>query len=116
MRVKCRQMLKSIILFFRKRNIRKNHSQERPLIFPDFDKSPTVTIMLDYNGKKDIKEIEQFVKLSMKPKTLGFVVLCETIPDDIIQSDLMFFVQKEDCCKTFILQQSLFECYGKEFR
>ena len=96
MQDKCFKMFKSLILFFRKRNIKRNIQQKRLLQFPNINKSPIMTILLDENQKKDIKMMEQFVKNSLNPHKLRFLILCETLPDDLLQSDFMFFILKED--------------------
>ena len=98
-------MFKSLILFFRKRNIKRNLQQKRLLRFPDINKSPIMTILLDENQKKDIKMMEQFVKTSLNPHELRFLILSETLPDNLLQSDSMFFVVKEDFNKLGLLKK-----------
>mgnify|MGYP003423448935 CR=1 FL=1 len=105
MQDKCFKMFKSLILFFRKRNIKRNIQQKRLLQFPNINKSPIMTILLDENQKKDIKMMEQFVKNSLNPHKLRFLILCETLPDDLLQSDFMFFILKEDFNKVGILKK-----------
>ena len=105
LQVKCFKMFKSLILFFRKRNIKRNIQQKRLLQFPNINKSPIMTILLDENQKKDIKKMEQFVRSSLNPHKLRFLILCETLPDDLLQSDFMFFILKEDFNKVGILKK-----------
>ena len=80
-------MLKSIILFFRKRKIRRNLQKKRLMQFPDINKYPVITILVDESQKKDIKEMEAFLKMSFLPKRLRFVVIADVLPDNILQSD-----------------------------
>ncbi|MBR5603599.1 MAG: hypothetical protein IKW51_05250 [Bacteroidales bacterium] len=98
-------MLKSLILFFRKRIIKRNLQQKRLLQFPDINKSPITTVLLDENQKKDIKMMEQFIKTSLNPHKLRFVVLSEDLPDNLLQSDYMFFILKDDFNKFGILKK-----------
>lgn len=64
---------------------------------PDLSKNLIVTILVDENQKKNIKELELCAKQLFKPKQLRFIVLCDSIPDDVLQSDFLHFVLlKED--------------------
>lgn len=98
-------MLKSIILFFRKRKIRRNLQKKRLMQFPDINKYPVITILVDESQKKDIKEMEAFLKMSFLPKRLRFVVIADVLPDNILQSDYMVFVSKEDFGKLGVLKK-----------
>lgn len=98
-------MLKSIILFFRKRKIRRNLQKKRLMQFPDINKYPVITILVDESQKKDIKEMEAFLKMSFLPKRMRFVVLSDVLPDNILQSDYMVFVSKEDFGKLGVLKK-----------
>ena len=98
-------MFKSLILFFRKRIIKRNIQQKRVLQFPDINKSPIMTILLDENQKKDIKMMEQFVKNSLNPHKLRFLILSETLHDNLIQSESIFFILKEDFNKVGLLKK-----------
>lgn len=98
-------MLKSIILFFRKRKIRRNLQKKRLMQFPDINKYPVITILVDESQKKDIKEMETFLKMSFLPKRMRFVVLADVLPDNILQSDYMVFVSKEDYGKLGVLKK-----------
>ena len=98
-------MLKSIILFFRKRKIRRNLQKKRLMQFPDINKYPVITILVDESQKKDIKEMEAFLKMSFLPKRLRFVVIADVLPDNILQSDYMVFVSKEDYGKLGVLKK-----------
>ncbi len=88
-------MLKSLILFFRRKNIKRNSQQKRLLHFPDIKKSPIMTILLDDNQKKDIKSVEQFVVNSLKPQKLRFVVLSETSLNEQLPNDSMIINKKD---------------------
>lgn len=96
MQVKYKKMLKSLILFFRRRSISKNKQHGKKLRFPAVENSPVVTVMVDVENKKDIKLLEQNIKSLFKPKDLRFVLLCENCPDNILQSDKMLFLLKDD--------------------
>ncbi len=98
-------MFKSIILFFRKRKIRRNLQQKRMMQFPDINKYPIISIFVDENQKKNIKEMESFVKSSFNPKRLRFIVMSDVLPDNILQSDFMVFVSKDDFNKFGILKR-----------
>ena len=98
-------MLKSIILFFRKRKIRRNLQNKRLMQFPDINKFPVVSILVDENQKKNIKEMESFLKSSFNPKRLRFIVLSDVLPDNILQSDFMVFVSKDDFNKLGVLKK-----------
>ena len=98
-------MLKSIILFFRKRKIRRNLQNKRLMQFPDINKFPVVSILVDENQKKNIKEMESFLKSSFNPKRLRFIVLSDVLPDNILQSDFMVFVSKDDFDKLGVLKK-----------
>lgn len=101
----CLKMLKSIILFFRKRKIRRNLQNKRLMQFPDINKFPVVSILVDENQKKNIKEMESFLKSSFNPKRLRFIVLSDVLPDNILQSDFMVFVSKDDFNKLGVLKK-----------
>ena len=98
-------MLKSIVLFFRKRKIRRNLQNKRLMQFPDINKFPVVSILVDENQKKNIKEMESFLKSSFNPKRLRFIVLSDVLPDNILQSDFMVFVSKDDFNKLGVLKK-----------
>ena len=98
-------MLKSIILFFRKRKIRRNLQNKRLMQFPDINTFPVVSILVDENQKKNIKEMESFLKSSFNPKRLRFIVLSDVLPDNILQSDFMVFVSKDDFNKLGVLKK-----------
>lgn len=98
-------MLKSIILFFRKRKIRRNLQNKRLMQFPDITKYPIITILVDESQKKDIKAMETFLKTSFVPKRLRFIVMADVLPDNILQSDFMVFVSKDDFDKLGILKK-----------
>ncbi len=98
-------MLKSIILFFRKRKIKKNLQYKRLMQFPDINKFPIVSVLVDENQKKNIKEMESFLKKSFNPKRLRFVVMSDTLPENILQSDFMVCLQKEDFNKFGVLKK-----------
>ena len=98
-------MLKSIILFFRKRKIRRNLQNKRLMQFPDINKFPVISILVDENQKKNIKEMESFLKSSFNPKRLRFIVLSDVLPDNILQSDFMVFVSKDDFNKLGVLKK-----------
>ena len=101
----CLKMLKSIILFFRKRKIRRNLQNKRLMQFPDITKYPIITILVDESQKKDIKAMETFLKMSFIPKRLRFIVIADVLPDNILQSDFMVFVSKDDFDKLGILKK-----------
>ncbi len=73
--------------------------------FPDINKYPVITILVDESQKKDIKEMEAFLKMSFLPKRMRFVVLADVLPDNILQSDYMVFVSKEDYGKLGVLKK-----------
>jgi hypothetical protein len=73
--------------------------------FPDINKYPVITILVDESQKKDIKEMEAFLKISFLPKRMRFVVLADVLPDNILQSDYMVFVSKEDFGKLGVLKK-----------
>ena len=98
-------MLKSIILFFRKRKIRKNLQNKRLMQFPDINKYPIISGLVDENQKKCIKEMESFLKSSFNPKRVRFIVLSNVIPENVLQSDFMVFVQKDDFNKLGVLKK-----------
>lgn len=98
-------MLKSIILFFRKRNIRKNLQKKRIMQFPDIDKFPIISLLVSENQKKNIKEIELFLKNSLNPKRLRFIILSETLPDNLLQSDYMICISNDDFNKLGFLKK-----------
>lgn len=98
-------MFRSIILFFRNRKITKNIQQKRLLQFPDLQKYPTMTIMIDNNQRKVVKDIENCVKDSFRPKSIRFVVKTESLQEDSSQSDMMVVIEKNDFNKLGILKK-----------
>lgn len=98
-------MLKSIILFFRKRKIRANTQHKRLMQFPDINKFPIISILVDESHKKNIKEMESFLRMSFNPKRLRFIMLSETAPDNILQSDFMISIVKDDFNKLGVLKK-----------
>ena len=105
-------MLKSIILFFRKRNIRRNTQEARLLRFPDLSKFPTITVLIDDNQKKDIKAMEHFLKESLNPQNVRFLVLTESVKDDFLQSEFMVFIEKNDFNKIGLLKKEKLDVIG----
>ena len=73
--------------------------------FPDINKYPIISILVDENQKKSIKEMESFLKTSFNPKRLRFIVLSDVVPENVLQSDFMLFVQKEDFNKLGLLKK-----------
>jgi hypothetical protein len=73
--------------------------------FPDINKYPIISILVDENQKKNIKEMESFLKTSFNPKRLRFIVLSDVVPENVLQSDFMLFVQKEDFNKLGLLKK-----------
>lgn len=98
-------MLKSIILFFRNRKVTKNLQQKRLLQFPDLKKYPTLTILIDDNQKKNVKEMDSFIKDYIKPKRVRFVVMTDLLHEDCLQSDTLFLINKDDFNKLGILKK-----------
>lgn len=98
-------MLRSIKLFFRKRNIRRNMQRKRIVQFPDLNKFPIVSLLVNENQKKNIKEIELFLKNSFNPKRLRFIILSDMLPDNLLQSDYMICILKEDFNKFGFLKK-----------
>ncbi len=98
-------MLKSIIHFFRSRRIKKNLQQKRELCFSGIRHNLLMTIFVDDNQKSSIKGIESFVKEYMKPKRIRFVILTEVMNNDFLQSDTMFFIEKNDFGKFGVLKK-----------
>lgn len=98
-------MIKSLVLFFRKRNIRKNMQDRRMMRFPHIDKFPVISILIDDGQKDNIKEIELFVKNSFAPKMLRFIILADGLPDNQLQSDSRLFLLKEDFNKLGLLKK-----------
>ncbi|MBR4156669.1 MAG: hypothetical protein IKU01_08245 [Bacteroidales bacterium] len=70
--------------------------RKRLLQFPDLKNIPAVTVLLDENQKKDIETIGQFVKNSLNPRKLRFVVLTENMVDGSLQDDCTVFIRKKD--------------------
>ena len=101
----CLKMLKSVVLFFRKRKIRKNLQRERLMQFPDINKMPVISILVDENQKKNIKEMESFMKMSFNFKRLRFILLSDIVPDNILQSDSMICIFKNDFNRLGILKK-----------
>lgn len=99
------KMFKSIILFFRRKKINTNKQQKRSLQIPDFNKYPVITVLVDDNKKKNIKEIENFIKNSYKPKSICFVVLGESLQSDFLQNDALLFIEKKDFNKIGVLKK-----------
>lgn len=98
-------MLKSIIHFFRGRKIKRNLQQKRSVQFPDLHKYPTMTLLIDDNQKKIVKEMDAFIKESFKPKMIRFIVLTESLQGDFLQSDTMFFIEQNDFNKLGVLKK-----------
>ncbi len=78
---------------------------KRLMQFPDINKYPIISILVDENQKKNIKEMESFLKTSFNPKRLRFIVLSDVVPENVLQSDFMLFVQKEDFNKLGLLKK-----------
>ena len=78
---------------------------KRLMQFPDINKYPIISILVDENQKKNIKEMESFLKTSFNPKRLSFIVLSDVVPENVLQSDFMLFVQKEDFNKLGLLKK-----------
>ena len=90
-------MFKSLTLFLRKRVIKKALQQNRLLQMPDLDKFPVMSLLLDDIQKKGIKELDSCIKDLFNPKRIRYIVLCDNnIPQDVIQSDTMIFITKQN--------------------
>ena len=73
--------------------------------FPDINKYPIISILVDENQKKNIKEMESFLKTSFNPKRVRFIILSDVLPENVLQSDFMVFVQKDDFSKLGVLKK-----------
>lgn len=89
-------MIRSVVLFLRKRMVKKSLQQKRMSIMPELNKFPLVTILIDESQKKMIKDIEQNLKTLFNPKRHRFVIVNDIVSDDCLQSDLMLFITKDD--------------------
>lgn len=89
-------MFKSIVPFFRKQEIKKFLLQKRYPIFPDITKSPTVTVLLDENQKKQLKNISMYIKELFKTRRYCSIIYNKVFPNDIMQSYYRFFIVKND--------------------
>ena len=89
-------MIKSLVLFLRKRAVKKNLQQKRMSIMPELGKFPLVSILIEENQKHLIKDIELHLKTLFNPKRYRFVILNDETPDDYLMSDVMSFITKED--------------------
>lgn len=98
------KMFKSIILFFRRKKIKNNNLSRRLLQIPDFGKNPAITILIDDNKKKNVKEIESFLETSFNPN-IRFIVLSNSLQSDFPQSNMMLLLQKNDFNKIGILKK-----------
>ena len=64
---------------------------------PDLDKFPVMSLLLDDIQKKGIKELDSCIKDLFNPKRIRYIVLCyNNIPQDVIQSDTMIFITKQN--------------------
>lgn len=79
--------------------------KKRVVQFPDMDKFPIVSLLVSESQKKNIKEIELFLKNSFNPKRLRFVILSDMLPDNLLQSDYMICILKEDFNKFGFLKK-----------
>lgn len=73
--------------------------------FPDITKFPVVSVLVDESQKKSIKEMETFMKQSFNPKKLRFVILSDTVPDNMLQSEFMICILKDDFNRFGILKK-----------
>lgn len=89
-------MLKSIILFYRKKKIKINSLSERLLQIPDFGKSPTITILIDGKDKKNVDRIGCIVKTFLNPESVRFVILGKLWQSDFVQGNVALFIRKKD--------------------
>ena len=64
--------------------------------FPDIDKFPIISLLVSENQKKNIKEIELFLKNSLIPKRLRVIILSDMLPDNLLQSDHMICISNDD--------------------
>lgn len=79
--------------------------RKRIVQFPDLNKFPIVSLLVNENQKKNIKEIELFLKNSFNPKRLRFIILSDMLPDNLLQSDYMICILKEDFNKFGFLKK-----------
>ena len=66
---------------------------------------PVISILVDENQKKNIKEMESFMKMSFNFKRLRFILLSDIVPDNILQSDSMICILKNDFNRLGILKK-----------
>ena len=79
--------------------------RKRIVQFPDLNKFPIVSLLVNENQKKNIKEMELFLKNSFNPKRLRFIILSDMLPDNLLQSDYMICILKEDFNKFGFLKK-----------
>ena len=90
---------------FRKRKIRNNLQHGLLTQFPDINKFPIISVLIDDSQKKNIKEMELFLKSSFDPKRLRFIILSDVVPENTLQSDSMICIIKEDFNKLGVLKK-----------
>lgn len=89
-------MIKSLVLFLRKKAIKKSLQRKRVPIMPELNKYPVVSILIDENQKHLLKDIENAMKTLFNPKRYRFIILNDVLPDNYLLSDTILFLTKDD--------------------
>lgn len=89
-------MIKSLVLYLRKKAIKKSLQRKRMSIMPELNKFPVVSVMIDENQKHLLKDIENAIKTLFNPERYRFIILNDEIPENYLLSDAMMFLTKDD--------------------
>lgn len=89
-------MLKSLVVFFRNKAIKKGRLKQRSVIMPDVTNLSAITLLMDPDQYKSTKEIEKVLKTLYQAKKFRYVMYCDLIPNDKLQTDTMVFLTKDD--------------------
>ena len=89
-------MFKSVIHFFRQKNIRNFLLNKQNCIFPDVSKYPVVAVFINENQKSQLKELEKTMNRLFVMKKCTFFIFEEKLAGDIFQNDKVHLVVKDD--------------------
>ena len=88
--------MEAIVKLFRRRAINAFLKHRKSCILPDIGKYPSIAVLLDQDQFKRYKEIEMTLTKFFVMKRYTFIVIVDTLPKDVMQTDRYFFIKKED--------------------
>ncbi len=89
-------MFKSLIVFCRKRYVKKYGGRKINFSLPDVNNISSMIFLIDPEQTKNVKDIETVIKQLFAPKQYRILIVCDALPDDQMQTVARYYITKSD--------------------